>query len=446
MHESPPSHEFEKSSGNARQLYEQGLTSFVQWRADAMFHLDKAIEADEEFVAPKLVKAWMLHSGRDAVYQSTVKSLIDDCQKYLDRDNVREVELLSALKLANQGMGIDSATVLESILQRDPTDILSHRLIQFELFWSGRSSWMYDVVERAASAWHDGVNGYGAFLSMRAFANEEYGCYAQAERYGRQAVAIDVEDVWGAHAVAHVLVMQGHMQQGANWLENLSSNWGHANQLRHHLWWHYSLFLLELGEHDRVLELLLSEIRNPESPLVQASPTAPIDLQNFASLLLRLEIVGVNVGDLWSVYAEICADRVHNQTNAFINAHDVMVLAATDQFDKAHELIQSIEQYCVSHTGSVATAYHAVGLAVCKAILAHRKKQHDQVLTYLLPVRHDLHLMGASHTQRDVFYQLLMDSACQQNRSDLIPVLLNDIERIGFHCVTERVAYRDIVD
>ncbi len=93
--------------------------------------------------------------------------------------------------------------------------------------------------------------------------------------------------------------MKGEMQRGINWLESLSSNWGMANQMQHHLWWHLCLFLLETGEHDRILSLLDTQIRNPDSPLIKASPAATIDINNYSSLLMRLELYGVEVSQQW---------------------------------------------------------------------------------------------------------------------------------------------------
>ena len=435
-------HRLSSSNSGALSACNAGVDGFVHWRADTMSNIDAAIAADNDFALPKIVKAWMMHSARDTAMESDINPLMHEAERCLDSQNDRDIDLLAALKQARQGRSVEAATLLEGVLDRYPTDLLSHRLVQFELFWNGRASWMRDITERAATHWNADTIGYGPFLSMRAFANEEAGCYAAAEQFGRMAVEIDNGDVWGAHAVAHVLVMKGQIGAGVEWLDNLSVHWGHANQIRHHLWWHLSLFLLELKKYDQILELLTEHSRNPDSPLVQAAPQATIDLQNFASLLMRLELQGVDVAEHWLVYRDICADRVHNHANAFINAHDMMVLAATDQFDKANELLGSMRTFAEQDSGSVMTAYSAVGIAVCEAILAHRQKNYAAVLRLLAPVRHDLHLMGASHTQRDVFYQLLIDSARRENKPDLESIFIRDVERIGFFNVSDRIAYQ----
>ena len=419
-----------------------GIESFNRNRADAMRHLDTAIAADEGFALPRLVKAWMLHSARDANYAENIQALINSAEACLEGSD-RDRDYLESLKLAFAGRGIESATILEALLDRYPTDLLAHRLVQYELFWNGRAHWMLDIAERAAPHWREGIEGYPTFLACRAFSNEESGHYPQAERYGRASIELDNTEPWGAHSVAHVLFMQGRHDEGIAWLEGLSAHWGAANQLRHHLWWHLCLFLLECGQHERILTVLQSEIRNPESLLVKAAPNATIDIQNVASLLLRLELRGVDVGDHWLVLADICANRVHNHTNAFSNLHDMMVLAATGQFDKAEELLRSLEQFMDSGEGSLVTTYRAAGVAACQAILAHRRKKYSQVIDDLSPVRHDLSLLGGSHAQRDVLYQVLIDAARRMGRGDLVLIYLNDVRRIGFDNVDGRTLYRD---
>ena len=180
------------------------------------------MQADPGFALPKIAKAWILHMGRSTTFADKIEQLTAQAQACLDPTIERDCALLAALRVASTGCGIEAATILEAHLLRPPTDLLAHRLVQFELFWNGRAAWMLDIIERAAPHWSADVEGYGAYLSCRAFANEEYGNYADAERHGRHAVSINPTDVWGAHAVAHVLVMQARIAEGADWLQGLS--------------------------------------------------------------------------------------------------------------------------------------------------------------------------------------------------------------------------------
>ena len=420
-----------------------GVESFNRNRADAMDHLDAAITADSDFALPKLVKAWILQSARDVNHAEGIRTLVDSAEACVEASDDRSRAYLSAVKLAHSGRGIEAATILEALLNRYPTDLLAHRLIQSELFWNGRARWMLNITEKAAPFWSEDVEGYASFLACRAFSSEEAGQYSQAESYGRQAVELDNTEPWGAHAVAHVLYMQGRHEEGDEWLKALSSNWGAANQLRHHLWWHLCLFLLESGEFERICTLLTTELRNPDSPLVRAAPAATMDIQNVASLLLRLELRGVDVEEHWCVLADICAQRVNNHTNAFGNLHDMIVLAATGQFDKAEELLRNLDAFIESGNGSLFTTYRVAGIAACQAMLAHRKKEYSKVIATLSPVRHDLPLLGGSHVQRDLLYQVLIDAACRVGKSDLVSVYINDVRCLGFERVGNLAFYRN---
>lgn len=435
-------HPLDTGEAAAADAFNRGMKSYVAWRTDAFDHLDAAIEADPDFAMARLAKGWILQTARSARFRPAIEGLIRSAA--VDPNDARAHAYRDSLAAAVKGHGVVASTILEAYLAEQPTDLLAQRLVQFELFWNGRADWMREVTERAAPHWSADIADYGCFQSCRAFSNEEAGDYALAEKCGREAVEIDASDCWGTHAVAHVLVMQGRIDDGANWLDGLSGNWENANQMRHHLWWHLCLFLLERGEHDRILELFDTQIRNPDSPLVKAVPDATIDLQNVASLLMRLELRGIDVGDRWNLMADVCAGRIHNHANAFSNAHDVMVLAGSGRFDDAEALIDSARAFAASdETGSLVTSYRAAGVALCEAMLAHRRGEWDKVIALMAPVRHDMPLVGGSHAQRDIFYQMLIDAAHRAGRAELIPLYFSDIRRIGFDLVDQRTLYKD---
>ena len=64
------------SNPAAAEAYDKGARSFVGWKADAMAHLGAAIEADPDFLEPKLLKAWILHSARTAKFVPVVQGLL----------------------------------------------------------------------------------------------------------------------------------------------------------------------------------------------------------------------------------------------------------------------------------------------------------------------------------------------------------------------------------
>ena len=143
-----------------------------------------------------------------------------------------------------------------------PRDVLAFRLAHFNNFWLGRPAEMRASVERVKPKWARDLPGYGTILSCHCFSLEECGDYAAAEPSGRAAIEIDPGDVWGTHAVAHIMEMQGRHAEGIAWLDELERNWEGAANLVHHLWWHRALFHLERREFDAVLDLYDRRFRN----------------------------------------------------------------------------------------------------------------------------------------------------------------------------------------
>ena len=93
---------------------------------------------------------------------------------------------------------------------------------------------MRDVLAGALPSWDEGVPGYGFVLGCYAFALEETGDYAAAERAGREAVECNSSDIWAAHAVAHVFEMTGRPHEGVAWVDSLQSNWAGCNNFAFH--------------------------------------------------------------------------------------------------------------------------------------------------------------------------------------------------------------------
>lgn len=276
---------------------------------------------------------------------------------------------------------------------------------------------MRDISERAAPFWHDRDAGVGAFHAIRAFALEETGDYAAAERLGRAAIELDPADSWEAHAVAHVLVMQGRLAEGIEWLETLNGNWNAANHIRHHNWWHLALFHTEARNYEAALDIYDYKLRDLDSPLMKAVPDFFVDIQNDVAILQRLELRGVSVGERWAGVAELSAVRIGNYLSPFTSAHCALALAAAGQMEGAEELVRQMRDAAATESNSLAPRYVLAAIPAAEAAIAHRKGERDRVLEVRMPARRNLWQMGGSHAQRDLFFQLLADSALRMGRT-----------------------------
>jgi tetratricopeptide (TPR) repeat protein len=229
-------------SAEAASALDTAIHNFLHWKADIIPNLKKALAAEPDFGFGHAVNGLILHGARHIGLRSKIEASLAAAQAAAGDLTERERLYVAALDAAAGGRIAESVSIYETILAHHPTDLFAQRLSQMELFWIGEMKWSADISGRVSAHWNREVPSYGIYLSCRAFDLEETHRLEEAERLGRKAVEIDPTDVWGTHAVAHVMIMQGRHEEGIAWLDGLKDNWADANQMLLHLWWHRCLF------------------------------------------------------------------------------------------------------------------------------------------------------------------------------------------------------------
>ncbi|MBI3452927.1 MAG: tetratricopeptide repeat protein [Rhodospirillales bacterium] len=414
------------ASAAAARHYDAAVSHYVKYRISTGQWVRQMLDADPDFVMGHCFKGYLALTGYNAATLPRVADSIVAATAGLARVTPRERLHVAALAAWHRGAVDEALAAWERILADHPGDLMALRLAHFNYFWAGQAPPMRESVARVAPAWRPDTPDIEAFLAMRAFASEECGEYAAAERDARRAVEIDPTEVWGTHALAHVMEMQGRHRDGIAWLAAQEPNWADTNNMVHHLWWHWALFHLELGEIDAVLALYDEKIRNPASPLYQAQPDLYIDVQNAASLLWRLERAGAAVGDRWTELAEKAARRIGDCQSPFTLPHFMMALAARGDAATAARFLDGLRAYAAAGKGSLAPVVGAVAVPACEAAAAHRRGEHTRVVALLVPLRGELWRLGGSHAQRDFLTQMLVDAAAKSGRADIVRDVLAD--------------------
>lgn len=273
---------------------------------------------------------------------------------------------------------------------------------------------------------------------MEAFAREECGEYAEAEHLAREAVAYDPDDRWGVHAAAHVLEMQGRTSDGMAWLDATERCHVGANNFVFHLTWHRALLQMEKDGPDGLLAWYDARVRDLASPLVQALPDLYIDLQNAASLLWRLEHLGLEAGSRWHELADKAEARIGDGANLFTLPHLAMALAADGRFAAADRLIEAAGAIESPTFGPIAAG---VAVPACRAAVHHRRGEWADVVRWLMPVRDDLWRLGASHAQRDLLWQMLVDAARKAGDERAVTTLMAELTAMRPVSAEQRRAY-----
>jgi tetratricopeptide (TPR) repeat protein len=418
----------------AAESYNRALASLLLNRADLSAQIKAMLAADPGFALGHCLRGYVMMLAFNRAMLPIAEGALRQAKELVPGATAREQAHVRALGIWVTGDVDGALREWEALLAQWPQDALAVRLAHFNYFWTGRAPEMRASLERVAPHWSERLAAYSTLLSCLAFAFEETGDYAAAERTGRRAVEIDPSDVWGTHAVAHVLEMQGRRKEGIAWLAGLERSWEGKNNFVHHLWWHRAMFHLELRETDAVLELYDTRFRDLASPLVQAMPDLYIDVQNAASMLFRLERQGVDVGDRWNELADKAQARIGDCFSAFTLPHWMMALAATGRHGAADLMLKSLQE-------DSNRVVREVALPVCEAVLAHRHGEHERAVLGMAPVLERLHELGGSHAQRDVLHQLYFDACLKSQRGTQARALLDTIAARFPVPPSERVGY-----
>ena len=280
--------------------------------------------------------------------------------------------------------------------------------------------------------WSADLPGYDLAQCVWAFAHEETGDYAAAERAVDAAWSRDPTNYFAHHVKAHVLEMDCRPREGRDWLASQITNWSVGNQLIHHLWWHRALMELDIGERDAVLASYDANVRNFADPMTRATPDHYVDLQNANALLWRLELLGLDVGDRWQELADKAEARIGDAGHFLLVPHLMLALAATSRDEAAQRFLAALRELASERGSWTAPAIADVVIPSCEAALAHRRGEHARVVELLEPRQAQIRLLGGSNAQRDLFFQMLADSAMHTGRRDVVAALVPPTERAGY--------------
>ncbi|UEM02857.1 tetratricopeptide repeat protein [Skermanella rosea] len=312
----------------------------------------------------------------------------------------RERLMVAALDAWGSGAA-DRALHLHRRIARDwPHDLLNLKLAQIHQLNRGDRAGMRELAEAALPhAWR-----ISYAWGLLAFAMEQAGALDAAEDAGRKAVAMNPDDPWAQHAVAHVLEARGDPAAGLAFLEPLSATWERCSSFMYtHNWWHTALFRLDMDEGAAALALFDGRVWGVRKTYVQ-------DQVNAVSLLSRLELRGIDVGGRWSDVADHVRPRVGDRQNGFLDLHYLYALARAGEEAAAASLLAGIEAFARSGPAPCRPVWGEVALPAARALAAHAGGRFAEAAATLGPLLPRLHLLGGSTAQQTWFTRLHQDA------------------------------------
>ncbi len=397
------------------------LLGFMAHAAVTPQHLGKVLEREPDFALGHAVKGlFMVLLGRREMI-AVAEDALTAAKAAMQRKPIsaRETLYVEALEMYLADLPSQAIQKFEEVLRAHPEDSLAMKLSHATRFVLGDAEGMRRSIERVMPAYAPDHPGRGYLLGCHSFALEETGAYEKAEIAGRQALWMVSDDAWGLHAVAHVHEMTGNAQLGLDWLAGREAAWSHCNNFRYHVWWHKALMHLDLGQIDQVIELYDQHIRKDKTDDYR-------DISNATSLLSRLELEGVNVGNRWEELADFSANRTEDGCLIFADLHYLLALTGDNRDDATGKILQRIQKDAQRNQGDTPIRMSDPGVAAAKGLEAFGDGLYGQAFDFLSTARDGMQLAGGSHAQRDVFERITIDSGLRAGRLDDVERILDD--------------------
>jgi hypothetical protein len=398
----------------SRQALDDFVEGFIASEARAANVL-AAADDPSPLVQACVAAVHMFAESRDAA--TNARPFITRAQAGSARTTPREQQFIAAVAAWVDGDVLRAIALHEQQAREHPRDLASLKLGHYHLFNRGDCAGMLRMALHCADAAADVPYLHG----MLAFAWEQCHGLEQAEAHARQAMALRRKEPWAHHALAHVMLTQGRLQEGHAFLQDVSDTWVGLNSFMvTHNWWHQALFAIDLDRPGEVLQLYDRRVWGVARDYTQ-------DQINAVSLLARMELAGIDVGTRWDDVANHLAQRTADQVLPFLDLQYLLGLARAGR-PEADTLMRNIERHAAAQGAH--SAWRDACVPAARGLLAWARGDHDEAVRHLGIALPRLLEIGGSHAQRDLFAQIHLDALVRSGRLGVAQNLLQPQARL----------------
>ncbi|RYE09960.1 MAG: tetratricopeptide repeat protein [Hyphomicrobiales bacterium] len=386
------------TNGSTLQGVDDFVTGFLGYENKAG-HILAAADADPEAALANIYAGftWMFLEAAGA--EDRARLYLARAEKIATTANAREKLLLRQLERWISG-DIPAVQALGAEIARQfPRDLASAKLHQYFSFNRGDAASMLAIAKSVEAANPDNPHLHG----MLAFGYEQMHDLGQAERSARRALELKHKEPWAQHALAHVMLGTGRVREGIAFLGEAQQTWTDLNSFMYtHNWWHKALFHISAGDNAAVFDAYDNHVWGIE-------PTYSQDQVGAVSLLARMEIAGLDVGERWQQLATYLKPRAQDTILPFLTLQYLYGLARAD-FAEADQLMAAIEDKAATSEAYDRIVWRDVALPAARGVLAHARRNWADAARYLGIANPRMTEIGGSHAQRDLFGQILLDA------------------------------------
>lgn len=312
--------------------------------------------------------------------------------------DARERATLAALIAWAEGDIARAIRIGREALAEWPTDLALAKFTQYHQFNAGDSPGMLATARQIQAANEDRAHFHG----MLAFGLEQCHLLDEAEAAARRAIELRRKEPWAHHALAHVTLTQGRIEEGRAFLSEMAETWTDLNSfMLSHNWWHMALFQIARGDLAGAMECYDKRCWGLDKTYSQ-------DQIGAVALLARLEIAGADPGGRWQELGGHLRGREGDFVNAFLSLQYLYGLAKAGEA-AAEAMLRGFEARAAAAAPDRAV-WAEVASPCARGLIAHAEGRWAQAARDLGAAVPQIWRTGGSHAQRDLFEQLWIDS------------------------------------
>ncbi len=205
-------------SATAVTLFDRAVEHYLKYHVDTMDLVNGALAADPDFVMGHCIKGYLLLAGANPAHRQALIASLAAAEAGAALTTRREQRHVAALSAWRRGALGEAFAIWRELLDADPTDLLAVRISDTTHFRFGHTQAVLEQADRLVPAWSPDLPGYDCFQSVWAFAHEESGDTAAAERAIDSAYERDPTNFFAHHVKAHILETDSRPREGNDWL------------------------------------------------------------------------------------------------------------------------------------------------------------------------------------------------------------------------------------
>jgi tetratricopeptide (TPR) repeat protein len=417
--------EITTSSAAAAERFQDGMDKLLSYNAGAEDSFSAALETDPRLSVAHTGLALLALVQGDAAAARAAAGRARDTVADATRRERQHVEALSALIAGETGRGLG---LVDEHVAEFPRDAVLVNQAGNAIALAGRSDreeHREAFMERLAPAYGDDW----WYQSALAFTYHEVDRFEESRRLSERSLEQYPRNANAVHNLAHITFETLETESGAAFLEDWMAGYDRRASFHCHLAWHSAMFELHRGRYARALEIFERDILggvNPRSAMTDGT-----------ALLWRVRLDrghdwGPDQASAWRALADI-AGRVSRPGFLFGEIHAALAYAACGDHGALARLVDGLK--ALDAKGHPIAG--RVALPLVQGTAAFAVGDHAGALAHFEPVEAEMHRMGGSHAQWEIFEETMV--ACY-----LVLERYDDASRLVRRRLARRASPRDL--